>query len=400
MLNNLDLFSGIGGITLGLEWTNHFQTVVFCENDLSCHKVLNKHWPNIPIYKDVKELTLENLKKDKIPKIDIITGGFPCQDISIAGKGKGIKASRSGLWSEMCRLIDEIRPQYAIMENVSALLFRGLECVLSDLAKIGYDAEWHCIPASTIGAPHQRDRIWIITYPNNVRNRQYRKSSIKRKHRNRQERKKMGGLFNNSNTTSREVSNTTTQRLQRKITKRERPEESGLFTKCSWWKTEPNVGRVVNGIPTALGRTIRRYGYEDVNIKKAITKIDLIRKSILQEMWCKQNKVEPTSYRVKTLQNNYSLHEMSYLRAYEEWKLGERIKENKDLCDMWEYICSKSFKKTQVMQQKMLVRIREIECNEKVASDIVDRLRQLGNSVVPQIPYLIGLSIIEMETNK
>jgi len=169
MMYVADLFSGVGGFSLGLEWTKGFKTVLFCENDKSCHKVLKKHWPDIPIYDDIKEVTIEKIKKDKISKIDIVTGGFPCQDISQAGKREGIKASRSGLWSEMCRLIGEIRPKYAIVENVQALLYRGLESILGDLAEIGYDAEWHCIPASAIGAPHQRDRVWIITYPKSGR---------------------------------------------------------------------------------------------------------------------------------------------------------------------------------------------------------------------------------------
>src|SRR5208282_3242190 len=96
----------------------------------------------------------------------ILCGGFPCQDISNAGKRAGIDGERSGLWSEFARLIGELRPRYAIMENVAALLGRGLERVLGDLASIGYDAEWHCIPASAVGAPHRRDRVWIVAYAN------------------------------------------------------------------------------------------------------------------------------------------------------------------------------------------------------------------------------------------
>lgn len=105
-------------------------------------------WPGKKIYIDVETLTYERLKRDGIPAIDVITGGFPCQDISLAGPGGGINAARSGLWREFARLIGEIRPRYAIIENVSALRSKGLEKVLCDLAAIGYDAEWHCIPAS------------------------------------------------------------------------------------------------------------------------------------------------------------------------------------------------------------------------------------------------------------
>jgi len=175
-MNVLDLFSGISGFSLGLEWagrhgarTKYFETVAFCEQDIKCRKLLKKLWPDKKIYIDVETLTYERLKRDGIPAIDVITGGFPCQDISLAGPRRGINAARSGLWREFARLIGEIRPRYAIIENVSALRSKGLEKVLCDLAAIGYDAEWHCIPASAIGAYHQRDRIWIISNSNSKR---------------------------------------------------------------------------------------------------------------------------------------------------------------------------------------------------------------------------------------
>ena len=159
----LDLFSGIGGFSLGLEWAGGFETVAFCENDKECKKVLGKHWPNVKIYEDIQELTNEQLQADGILPT-IITGGFPCQDISTAGKGVGIIGKRSGLWKEMFRLIKDVRPKWAIAENVSALRSRGLAMVLQDLSEIGYRVEWHCIPANAINGRHRRDRIWIIAH--------------------------------------------------------------------------------------------------------------------------------------------------------------------------------------------------------------------------------------------
>jgi len=159
----LDLFSGIGGFSLGLERSGGFKTVAFCEVEPFCTKILNKHWPEVPVYGDVRELTAKRLAADGIG-VDAICGGFPCQDISTAGKGAGIEGERSGLWSEYARLIGELRPRYVFVENVAALLGRGLDRVLGDLAALGYDAEWHCIPASAVGAPHQRDRIWIMAH--------------------------------------------------------------------------------------------------------------------------------------------------------------------------------------------------------------------------------------------
>jgi len=160
-LRVLDLFAGIGGFSLGLERTGGFETVAFCEIDPFCQKVLAKHWPGVPIYDDIRNLTSERLATDGI-RVDVITGGFPCQDISFAGAGAGLAGERSGLWSEISRLVGELRSQYLIVENVAALLGRGLGNVLGDLAEIGYDAELHCIPASAVGASQERDRIWII----------------------------------------------------------------------------------------------------------------------------------------------------------------------------------------------------------------------------------------------
>lgn len=172
-LKVLDLFSGIGGFSLGLERTGGFETVAFCEIEEFPRKVLAKHWPEVPCYHDVKKLTGDILKRDGI-SVDVITGGFPCQDISVAGKRAGISAgTRSGLWSEIVRLIGDLQPRYVIVENVSNLLSGPAERrggwfgrILGDLAECGYDAEWENIPASALGAPHRRERVWIIAYPN------------------------------------------------------------------------------------------------------------------------------------------------------------------------------------------------------------------------------------------
>lgn len=160
----LDLFSGIGGFSLGLERAG-MQTVCFCEPVKYCRLVLAKHWPGVPIYERIESLSAARLVRDGVGAVDVICGGFPCQDISNAGLRAGLDGRSSGLWSEFARLIGECRPSWAIIENVAALRSNGLDRVLGDLAALGFDAQWHCIPASALGAPHQRDRIWIIAYP-------------------------------------------------------------------------------------------------------------------------------------------------------------------------------------------------------------------------------------------
>jgi DNA (cytosine-5)-methyltransferase 1 len=171
-LRVLDLFSGIGGFSLGLERTGGFETVAFCEIEEFPRKVLAKHWPKVPIYHDVRELTADRLRADGIG-VDVITGGFPCQDISTAGKKAGIAdGTRSGLWSEIIRLACDLRPQFIIVENVANLLAGPSEQpggwfgrVLSDLAECGFDAQWENIPAAAVGLPHSRERVWVVAYP-------------------------------------------------------------------------------------------------------------------------------------------------------------------------------------------------------------------------------------------
>lgn len=161
-LCHVDLFSGIGGFALAARWAG-IKTVQFVEIDPFCHKVLNKNFPGVPIHNDIKTFKYSGASPF------ILTAGFPCQDISVAGFQAGIEAERSGLWSECCRVVGEARPKFAVMENVPNLLSGGcgdwFGKVLRDLAAVGYDAEWHCLPASYLGAFHRRDRVWIIAYP-------------------------------------------------------------------------------------------------------------------------------------------------------------------------------------------------------------------------------------------
>jgi DNA (cytosine-5)-methyltransferase 1 len=162
-LRFLSLFSGIGGLDLGLERAG-MRCVGQVEIDPFCRRVLAKHWPRIWRHDDVRTLTGDMIC-EHCGHVDLICGGFPCQGISAANyKAKGLDDERSGLWREYHRLVCEMRPRWIVAENVAALTFRGLGTVLSDLSACGYDAEWQVIQAHMLGAPHQRDRLFIVAY--------------------------------------------------------------------------------------------------------------------------------------------------------------------------------------------------------------------------------------------
>jgi len=162
----LDLFSGLGGFSYGLERIG-FKTVAFCEMDKYCKLVLQKHWKGAKIYNDVKEITKERFETDGIELPEIITGGFPCQPFSVAGKQKGTSDDRH-LWPEMFRIIQEFKPRWVIGENVKGLvnLQDGMvfETVCTDLEGEGYEVRAFNIPAAGVGAPHRRERIWIVAH--------------------------------------------------------------------------------------------------------------------------------------------------------------------------------------------------------------------------------------------
>jgi DNA (cytosine-5)-methyltransferase 1 len=153
------LFSGIGALSLGLERAG-MRLIWVAEIDPYASAVLKKHHPLLPNHGGIR-----GIDPTSIERPDVLCGGFPCQDISFAGKGAGLAGARSGLWYEYLRLIEAFHPLYAVIENVSALRNRGLDEVLRSLAEIGYDAEWYCIPAAAVGAPHRRDRVWLVAYP-------------------------------------------------------------------------------------------------------------------------------------------------------------------------------------------------------------------------------------------
>ena len=251
MLTVGSLFSGIGGIDLGLERTGHFRTIWFSEIDPYANRVLAKHWPNVPNLGNVKEINF-----GRIERPDVLVGGYPCQPFSTAGKRQGENDPRH-LWPECLRALRILRPRYALFENVRGHVSLGFSRVLADLASIGFNAEWQVIPAAAIGAPHKRDRLFIVAYPEGYG--QWRGYSTDS--RTLQE---WAEIQLQARGSSGIMADATGEQLgrygtQKPVTKTGRQRDNNPTRKSSyefgqWWKVEPSVGRVANGIPARVDR--------------------------------------------------------------------------------------------------------------------------------------------------
>lgn len=252
------LFSGIGGFELGFENTGYFETLWQVENDKYATSVLKKHWPNVEMHDDVRTWP----KKTTQP-VDVLLAGFPCQDISYAGKGAGLDGERSGLFYEVMRIVRVLGPSYVVLENVAALFTRGMDQVLGSLSAHGYDAEWEVVSAQSVGAPHRRDRVFIIGYLADSHGTQRERSGIpsgihtgdpnaNSASSGRREKKDVadssslrqsgsgmyGRPFDSTENSNREASNV----------------KSSGQGKENHWHTEPAVGRVADGVPKRMDR--------------------------------------------------------------------------------------------------------------------------------------------------
>jgi DNA (cytosine-5)-methyltransferase 1 len=244
------LFSGIGGIDLGLERAG-MKVVWQVEKDPYARQVLKKHWPHAKLCTDVRDAHPRGwctnglyYKACCLEPVDLVCGGFPCQDISNAGKRGGITAPRSGLWKEFARIVGELRPRYVLIENVPALRTRGLRAVLSDLHACGYDAEWDGVSAAALGAPQLRDRLFVVAYAQQL---QLRQQSGRGSGTNGQ-----GSVLASEPGAEGSATNAdSTGELQpsrRVFQVGQRPSDGG------WWGTEPDVERVVYGVPAGVDR--------------------------------------------------------------------------------------------------------------------------------------------------
>lgn len=370
------LFSGIGGFELGFEATGRFETRWQIECDAYATKVLAKHWPDVYRHNDVCTWPSE-----KTEPVDVIIGGFPCQDISYAGKGAGLDGKRSGLFYELMRIVRVVGPQYVVLENVAALFSRGLDQVLGTLASHGYDAEWEVVSAASVGAPHRRDRVFIIGYLADSDDKQCKGC----------EQKTLRGKSRVSRKSRRSSEN---QRNQ--------------------WATEPSVGGTINGISRELdagltneekeraGEILRvvRGIYDEEEIRDAARRLDSVSETqVLLSIMCEFSETE-----------NQRWVEMASKEAKE-----------RTLRELWKRIESactplQSQHKRQ-LSWKLADALRKLSCNTpsqfpqmwkrgqwedgtpRVASGIpnrVHRIRCLGNAIVPQVAKVVAERVLEI----
>ncbi len=324
-MNHLDLFSGIGGFSIGLEKVG-FNTIAFCEKEDYCRMLLQKHWKGVKIYNDIKECKGKEIK-ETYGRVDILTGGFPCQPYSVAGKQKGTADDRY-LWPEMFRVIKEVQPTFVIAENVRGIINiqdgMVFETVCSDLESEGFEIQTFIIPAAGVGAPHKRERFWVVGYSKhngsltseikrgdnkindrteeredttfkperagrsrdneimeNTRRKLHERSSVREKNED-EIKKENANKFERSSSES--ASNVANTKSEQSISKyyREQPGETSEQEQIksrgssSWtlreanWLSEPNVGRVVNGVP---GRAHRLRGLGNAIVPKIAEEI-------------------------------------------------------------------------------------------------------------------------------
>jgi DNA (cytosine-5)-methyltransferase 1 len=435
------LFAGIGGFDLGFERAGMACKWQVEINDYAT-KVLEKHWPNVHRERDIQECGRHNLQQ-----VDVICGGFPCQDISYAGLGAGLDGERSGLFFEALRVVRELRPRAVVLENVAALLTRGLDRVLGSLASIGFDAEWHCIPAAAVGALHIRDRVFILGYANGNRwnaRKQARKAT----------RHWIPAVATSSYASSMaDTDGTRLEKRQGQNTSGARSNRWPELVRSEWWEFEPAVGRSLDGFSgwldghqrltfkshkRIMAYVINHEGIKNGNATKERTE------EVLRDL---RNRFDPKGFQLKTggfvgisSQEVLFAHLCKHTTdtADEAWlQLSCEEASWQGVRSVWtqQELASASHRSGQGEQQQRehpdsmqtLSRLLAHDaraawmeyCGEdaktvlsewgpgwesgiaRVANGIparVDRLRGLGNAVVPQVAEYVGRRVVEVLT--
>ena len=365
MLKVLDLFSGIGGFSLGLESTGHFETVAFCEKDQFCQKVLKKHWSNIPIIDDVRRINGKEIKAD------VVVGGFPCQSISIAGKQKG-KDDERYLWDEMFRVIKEVKPRWIIGENVQNLINIAdgqiLQGIHNDLEAENYEVQTFCISAASIGAWHKRSRVWIVANSND------RLSIGENK-----EIQTRGNSINNGSSTNVPNSKSKWSRECRELDKKKRLEKSKSTQSDCICSDVPNSDSRMRRRWRTIGESGTNQVWGFYSSEKEQSSNDIRSKTIgCDDIFREKQNLQYT--------NNKRCKESDLSTKSKKSDFGNR-----------EYDSTRE-NKTWWQTQSELCGVPN-GVSYELDKDRANRVKSLGNSIVPQIARELGKAIIIAEND-
>lgn len=390
------------------------RTVAFCEIDPDARRILGRHWPSVPCYYDVRELTAVRLAADGIGRVDVVCGGFPCQDISVAGKGAGLAGERSGLWIEFARIIGNVRPRFVIVENVAALLGRGHGEVLGDLAALGYDAEWHCIPAAAVGAPHRRDRVWIVAADTDRGGFQG-----ERVEEHGEEQGARGRVVDGLGEGRWRPRSPDVADASRIGVEGHRPArvEVALAPRLAWllgrddagamwheWTTEPPLRGVDDGVPARVHRLVRSRlrGLTDGNeVGGSQTRAARIARLVERDLLQVRFDGAPAAASPGLPRTGSVRDSVPCLPC--EGRPARRLSEVEtasDLRDLRADVCAEMQPSAQDMRQGVLKRTRAAQRDEALVIEALlraqdkPRLRALGNAVVPQVVQVIGEAIM------
>jgi DNA-cytosine methyltransferase len=354
------LFSGVGGIDLGLQRAG-WRCVVQVEIDEFCRSVLARHWPDVPRYGDIREIDFRYFGR-----VELLVGGFPCQDLSVAGPGGGLKGKRSGLWFEFERAIRDIRPRLVLLENVPAIRRRGLGVILGGLAALGYDAWWDGFPAIAFGAHHERDRFFLVAW-----------------------------IASDANCEPlRQLPKWEPWKGWGARTAIGKHAEPLLYGEIDGWRSRPGLLRVDDGIPEGLHEAGGRISANKMDGAEAVT--EKIAELGGQEMRGVRSdgEVAPSSSELRGAGPIRDfMSEMSC-----EGRSARRIQtetQNKEVCDLQDRICPPSFQESQYLQKRMPFGVGETKRQQTLEEDR-QRIRALGNAVVPQIAEYLGRILKEM----
>ncbi len=353
-MKHLDLFSGIGGFALASKWAG-IETIAFCEINSFCQKVLAKNFPGVTIHSDIKKID-----GAAFSDVDIITAGFPCQPFSVAGKQKGKDDDRY-LWPELARIIRGSKPRWLLLENVPGII-PHLDPILEDLEAEGYTWWAYLIAASAVGAPHKRERLWIIANRNSERC-DLRSDTWEERH-----------IQDNLN---RYIQALQSEWPQFK------PLAWQTMQATDWMRFNAESSRNDDGVSFEFH--IIRGLNEESSGSKSQSEISKLIWKILRVMW-QNREIATSSPELYTNRIYNCVPEMPREYSHERWNMEYWFKKIEGLCDLWENFYTFPFKKAQNLQCELLKRIRQIECKQKMASR--DRVKSLGNAIVPHIAYV------------